>query len=650
VKHVIASLMVVVGALLAACTEEAQPLPVAGLSGTYDLVLVKDLLFVTSSDRDELRVLELKEKQEERGYIRAPNPLEPLSIPVLPRPQALTRDVLYTVEGDQDAGPYLYVRSNGSTEISVVAAGREYLRELRRLATNQLSASLPTPSTGPVTAFAARGPGEEGVSTLYYATQEATGARLWLVRLPGPEALTPDTPLVAESLDVALPPNVAVSSLLVLPQAGQLAVATRGAAGALGKSYKVNLTAKTLQELNFGGAQVLQLETHGKTQYQVDEESPLTTVEAGARIFGILDPSSCGVESQCTGVLAVNSDTGMVAQDITGRPMLPIGSGSALPMGLSLSTDTKLQGVSGRLALLGIVPLSNGQILFFDGLSLQPFDLDPAATSYSVAFVNTRGESQASEGTLSVKVTEGMTRTEAYALVFQGILPEMDFLPRGTEEGKPDFVVSAAPVSGQGQLVQPGDLIVLLPEGGGGQPCGTDLVVSTVQPTSDADKFTLSTNTLIPEACAGYTRFQVRAAGSQPLVLSSSTEAYLGRLGAGDTYLRTGSYFFHPKKDDTDTTEEDVSITVSRLEQNLLRGERYVVSTLSHYFPYVFTVDTAIDAALRFFQLPGSVVQAQMGSTDYAYIAYPSADGVLEVNLALVVGGVPNSRALLPYR
>jgi hypothetical protein len=648
VKRVIVSLMGVVGALLAACTEEAQPLPVAGLSGTYDLVLVKELLFVTSSDRDELRVLELKEKQEERGYIRAPNPLEPLSIPVLPRPQALTRDVLYTAEGDQDAGPYVYVRSNGSTEISVVAAGREYLRELRRLATNALSASLPMPSTGPVTAFAARGPGADGLSTFYYATQEPTGARLWQVRLPGPETLTPDTALVSESLDVALPPNVAVSSLLVLPQAGQLAVATRGAAGALGKSYKVNLTAKTLQELNFGGAQVLQLETHGKAQYQVDEESPLTTVEAGARIFGILDPSSCGVERQCTGVLAVDSDTGMVAKDVTGHPMLPIGSGSALPMGLSLSTDTKLQGVSGRLALLGIVPLSNGQTLFFDGVSLQPFDLDPAATSYSVAFVNTRGESQASEGTITVKVTEGVTRTETYHLLFQGVLPEMAFLLRGTE-GKPDFVVSAAPVSGQGQLVQPGDLIVLLPGGVGGQPCGTDLVVSTVQPASDGE-LTLSTNTPIPEACAGYTHFQVRAAGSQPLVLFSSTESYLARLGAGDTFSRTEPYFFHPEGYTGASEGPAVSITISRLEQNLLRGERYVVSTLSHYFPYVFTVDTAIDAALRFFQLPGSVVQAQVGSTDYAYIAYPSADGVLEVNLALVVGGTPNSRALLPYR
>lgn len=701
-KRFIVSLWVGVGALLAACTEEEQPLPVAGLAGTYDVTLAKDLLFVTSSDRDELRVLELKAEQKDRGYLRAPNPIEPLSIPVLPRPQALTRDVLYIqqanpddpTDGQQDSGPYLYVRSNGSTQLSVVASGRDYLRELRRLSTNELSQSLPTPSTGPVTAFAARGPGADGLSTLYYATQEPTGARLWRVRLPGPEQLEADTPLATEPLlegatGARLPANVAVISLLVLPQSEggpeQLAVATRGAAGAVGKSYKVNLTASSLLELNFGGAQVLQLETHGKVRYnkkvnrriensQIRYDDEPQVLEEGTRIFGILDPSSCGVPSQCTGVLAVDANTGAVLNDVTGYPMLPIGSGSALPMGLSLATATRLQGV-GEVPLLGIVPLSNGQIFFFDGVTLLPFDTANANADAASSFVDVRGASVAAPvEELAVEVTEGVTRTDSYVLQYQGILPGMGSLTVVTQEKPedptpPPFQVPANVVAQYGvEVVRPEDILVMLPGGVGRQPCA-DLVISAVTPpTAPGQPAILSTRTPIPEACLDYPTFQVRASGSQPFVLFNTIDGYLARMAAGESFTHTKSYFFHPySPEDPEGPAPKyggaaegtaAKIDLKRQRVGIQRGERYVVNTASNYFPYFSIVDITYDPSLRFFRLPGSVVQAriQVGkpedqSYDYfAYIAYPSADGVLEVDLELVASGAPSVRGLLPYR
>lgn len=683
-KRVIVSLVVGVGALLAACTEEDQALPVAGLAGTYDVALAKDLLFVTSSDRDELRVLELKEEQRDRGYLRAPNPIEPLSIPVLPRPQALTRDVLYGTMGEQDSGPYLYVRSNGSTQISVVASGREYLRELRRLSTNELSKSLPAPSTGPVTAFAARGPGADGLSTLYYATQETAGARLWRLRLPGPEQLKVDTTLVPEPLledpaGARLPANVAVSSLLVLPQSAggpeQIAVATRGAAGAIGKSYKVDLTAGSLMELNFG-AQVLQLETHGSATYRklgvysyaADDTTPTQTLEAGTRIFGVLDPSSCGVPSQCTGVLAVDATTGAVLNDATGHPMLTIGSGSVLPMGLSLSSNTRLQGV-GEVPLLGIVPLSSGQIFFFDGLSLLPFDMVAAYASVSSSFVTVLGETSTpgQEEFTAGEQTEGVTRSEAYALQYQGVLPGMGALTVTKEPGKaPEYSVRASVLNQYGMdVVRQDDVIVLLSEQG--LPCGTDLVISSVTlPTASKPSAILSTATPVPGDCQDYPSFQVRAAGSQPFVIIGSSGAYYGRRAVGESFTHTASYFFHPFNPGDPTGPQyggaaegtAVKIDLKRQRVGIQRGDRYVVTTSSNYFPFFSIVDITYDPSFRFFRLPGSVVQAriQVGTAEeasydyFAYIAYPSADGVLEVDLELVASGAPSARGLLPFR
>jgi hypothetical protein len=59
-------------------------------------------------------------------------------------------------------------------------------------------------------------------------------------------------------------------------------------------------------------------------------------------------------------------------------------------------------------------------------------------------------------------------------------------------------------------------------------------------------------------------------------------------------------------------------------------------------------VDTSV-GDLFFFRLPGPVVQATVDNDDFAYIVYPSANGVLEVDLSSITAGVLNSRGLFPY-
>jgi hypothetical protein len=193
-------------------------------------------------------------------------------------------------------------------------------------------------------------------------------------------------------------------------------------------------------------------------------------------------------------------------------------------------------------------------------------------------------------------------------------------------------------------------------------------VVSAVRLLTPSEKYAeLSTTTPIPEECRGYEYFHVRAAGSKPFVVTNSSGAYLGRIAVGETFSITKPYFFHPyapsNPDDPrvnyrgESQGTEVSIRL-RPQTARQRGDRYVVNTTSNYFPFFSAVDITYSGEFRFFRLPGSVVQAriQVGKPEeptydyFAYIAYPSADGVLEMDLELVAPGAPSVRGLLPYR
>lgn len=715
-KRLIVSLMVVAGALLSACTEEEEFRQTAGLTGTYDVALVSypkegaeagpDLLFVTSTDNNELRVLSLEEREEDRRFIRAPNPLQPLSIPVLPRPQALTRDVRYDASGNEQTGRLVFARSSGSTQISVVSAQRDVLREVRRLETTRLTQGA---SVGPVTAFAARAPEQEGgATTLFFATQETTGAKLWSATLPARTIMEQEaglreedrTAVKAEAVPV-LPSNVAVNALLVLPEPegvashpGMLAVATRGAAGTV---YRVDLasTGGPPPVLNFGGAQVLQLATHGKVDYEVVRQiSPDTrrteteVVEAGRYIYGVLDPSNCGVPAQCTGVLAVDTRTSQVAKDASGRDtlgniarvndMLPISAGSGLPTGLSVATRRNLTVQSDEptdrldpnpsvtatqqrgltLPLLGIVPLSNGAILFFDALNMLHLNVDafwgtgqaPNTVTATIALTNAQGATLSLTGReyVTFSGTFGVSRDQTYVLTYQGLLPGMTSVQRQADGS---FQVPYEPRAGKGPVPQQDDTITLLSAATGGQPCATDVVVLSVQaPVAPATQATLVPSGDLPADCRDFQYFQVRAGGSKPMVISSGSEDYLARRGPGEPFTSTGPYFFHPPGYAGETEGTLARILVvggANLAKDLTRGDRYVVTTDAHFYPYLISVELAGD--LFFFRLPGPVVQATVAGVDYAYIAYPSANGVLQVEMTNLTAGVANRFGLLPF-
>jgi hypothetical protein len=255
-----------------ACTEDETDLNASiGLDEVGDIERVGPLMFVASAGGSELRVIDTLAdpsvgRPKNPGYLRAPNPLEVLSIPVVQRPVELASDVRYrpatalpagtaepfpgvlgddcsdeevdegtcTEERRSHGARYVFVRGTGASALSVVGAQRQAgetrtEREalLRNLGTVQV------PDSRPITAFTAIGPpadaaGDAEPSYLFLSTQDVAGtAHLYVAVLPPPRALAG---LAQEERNKALTPveitlgglpvltGAAVQALLVLPQ------------------------------------------------------------------------------------------------------------------------------------------------------------------------------------------------------------------------------------------------------------------------------------------------------------------------------------------------------------------------------------------------------------------------------------------------
>ncbi|XXF75479.1 hypothetical protein P2318_20690 [Myxococcaceae bacterium GXIMD 01537] len=644
-KRLILTLALFAG--LVSCSETESVPTTVGLTGTYDLTLVDRLVFVTSSDLDELRVLDLDSSP--RSYVRAPNPLESLAIPVLDRPIALAKDTVFKTDGFEGKGPYVYARSAGSQEISVVGAAPTQLRELRRLI-----------APGIVTAIAARGPAAEGApSQLFFATQSSAGAQLWLRELPGPDVLEGATLADAKPV-LALPPGETVQALLVLPEPNQLVVATRTRSGRGGRTLRLNVTAPDqFLELNFG-APVRQLATHPKV-VRIVSQDPLVEEEllsAGQRIFGILDETACGGLPGCTGVLSVDSATGAVSKDVSGFDMLPITTGRALPTGITLAVSAQLlvvedgQRVIRRFPLLGIVPASDGNITIFNALELRDFDFDPDAASVDLLELRTAADAAKAtpRQSLTAEVVNFATQSATYRIIYQSALPGLIGLSReaGTTNAFEVPAESANAVSLT--ALSPGDIVVPVSDTG---LCsvGGDLTITELR-AGEGGRTLLVTDKPVPVECADFPRFSVLAGGARPFAVFQDPSAYLGRMGPNETFTVGGAYFFHPVGFNPAVPPDQVRLTMAAKDPEVLRGDRYVVSVNGQFVPYIVRVNTTDSQfGLTAFRLPASVVYATADDdTSYAYIAYPSADGILQMNLELIYFDQVNQAGLKGFQ
>jgi hypothetical protein len=626
-----------------ACSQRTAA-PPARISGTYDLALVGDLLFVTSSDNSELRVLDLvtSANQPNRDFVRAPNPLEPLSIPVVDRPVGLARDLRYEPLDGKDgalevSGPYVYVISAGTSAISIVGGAREHLVELARLPTDE-----------PVTAIAGRGPaGGIGPSKLYFATYDGVRSRVFETEVMSPAELDTTCGLgldgaqcrvqkiQAKTKAVSDTAGEVVDALLTVPDG--LVVAVRSSSGKSGRTLWLNtkdLPSKIETKVLAFPGPVRQMTTH----------AAIGEVKAGDRIFGVLDEEACLTDGACGGIIAVDVSTGAIAKDGSGQEMLPIRLGDALPRGLSVSVGGQvgINGTTTTLGLLGIATASTGEIFFFDAFTLRHIDVigELGGASGPGRFrrqaTETETPNDGTFGPTNVRAADGAALNESILVIYQGEIPGLARLPTNKDD-QLRFPVPATMLS----RARLGDKILI------DANAACEATVTSIA----ADALLVAE---VPAACAAArSLFTVRAGGAEPYVVGGTVTGYMGRTrdstpacpsgtsSCGFTY--TGSYYNHPAGYTPGVPT--FSFDMGPAAPDIKRDDRYILDTQSNFENYSATIDAQVGTI---YHLPGSVTFDFLSQR--AYIAYPSANGILEIAPAAMTHAAPNLRNIVSYR
>jgi len=349
-------------AATAACTQSGTPSP-ARLTGTNSSVVAGSLLFVTSTGSNELRVLDLVPTAAglPLDFVRAPNPLNSLSIPTLPAPVELAVPTRYGPFGQPLQGDWVFARGAGSSAISIIAAVKcpQQLREFGRIA--------PRPDSV-VTALASRLSSDDRLAQLYFTTFDGDQTTLWELLLPNltrdrtvvtvPASACPAYPSTLPSYSlkpVGLFPDQVVTAMVALPtvqhpgaapdpEERRLVIGSRllkpppfrrDNLTALGKIQVVTplesaLLIDPIQAVFNSNTTVAEsfpikrVVTHGNVVnlVPVDDAGTITidpdggviggladvVMDAGTRIFAVMDEASCGGSADCVGVLAVDLD------------------------------------------------------------------------------------------------------------------------------------------------------------------------------------------------------------------------------------------------------------------------------------------------------------------------------------------------------
>jgi hypothetical protein len=671
----VASSILILGWL--GCSTQSVP-PPAQIQGTNGLALFGSLLFITSTETNEIKVLNVGAVT--RDFVRAPNPLEPLSIPVLDRPIDLARDLNYDNSGAEVVGPYLYARGQSSSEISIVGTDlNTQLVELKRVLTS-----------GIVTAIAARGPnppGASAASTLYFATADTprcqvnpdggqcppgsvTRATLWQATVP---LVDSNSRLSASVTPIPRAEfNSTVTSIVIMPSSPNLAIATRTLSGVNGRTVIFNPdTSTVVNELPFPSS-VRYLATN-PTVNALLGDGGTTTLDAGSRLYGILDETSCSSALPCPAIVAVDTaaripdggipDGGLLSADSTGMPMAPLTYGPALPMAITfarnamlpLPNPTPLDGrgtyLRDRSYLIGFVPTSNGATYFFDAVGLLPINgslvVDGGSLGVPQYFGSDGGVIGYVEGPIAstLATTNGKARDENILVVYQGTIPGFQNLT-GPDAGAATFAAASSPFDNR---VRQGDLVVL-----SGSGCGdysaTDagLVISAL----NQDAGVLFTAGGVPVSCTQST-FSVRAAGTAPYVVNGTLTGYMDRTGPNQPFAFDGGFLYRPCPRNLlsgCTLPGDgpqLSFTFGNGDPAIQRDFFYSIPSVSGFASEFVQIDTSGAFFGVEFRFPTNAVNVadlpDGGLLDRFFVSYPSANAVIEFDPANVT---PNSNAL----
>lgn len=629
--------VVLMAALAAGCQQRSLS-TVARLVGARDLVLVGDLVLTTSSDRNELRALDLAPDNLPSGsrqYLPGPNPLEALSIPVVDRPSILVGDRRWGPGATNAAvrelpGSYVYAARAGGAELSIVASAQDELVQVRRL-----------PTAAPVTALAAYADASTNQSRLYIAAWDGVQASLSVLALPAAPAALRQIPvdqLLAQVRVLATLGGESVADLLVIPGVPGRSIrgtplctnpdkecvvlALRGARGVTGKTVLFDPETQASAELVFG-APVRSLASHPEVKLRDADAAPAQT---GRLVFGLLDEGVCG-SPYCGGVMAVDTLTGERALDAQGLPMLPVFTGDVLPTGLSIATNAQINipaGVGGApssqvvvIPLLGIVTTSNGAVIFFNAGELSGLDVDfqPAALT-SVTYQDAAGAAlDAVNGPLleGAKVVDGAFSSETLTFTVNGRIPGLDGLPSTDADGT-RFPVPAE-VVGRARV---GDVVQV--EGRCRLPV-TGLEPAAVRVAA------------VPTECQGRTRFSVRAGAMAPYVGYGTRSGYLGRASPGERFTFQGRII--QRIGMAPATPDTLELSFGTPEAALAEDSQWVVPLDGHLLPYAMVMDLSSQGC------SATLAGASVWDTDRArlFAVYPSVNGLVELSPATAIAG-----------
>jgi hypothetical protein len=424
-----------------------------------------------------------------------------------------------------------------------------------------------------------------------------------------------------------------------------------------------------------------------------------TPVPAGARVFGVLDETSCGGKKACTGLLAVDVDTGEIARDTNGYEMTPLVFGHGLINGVTLHPNADVYtgldqahpveafSLVGVVTTAGETNVEGGEIFFFDAGKLSQKDANGASPSVSFkSFQDAAGNDKTQTAGPQVpdasRLGNGALESQNIFITYQGILAGLKEVPTTDADGQ-RFVAEGVDVRDRAAV---GDLIqVIAPDPG----CTLELTVGEVQ--DDA----VVAAEAIPAACHDRTAFTVRAAGSEPYTVEGSATGYLGRVGANETFTYpaptsvaatlpecagdatycavacppgeqasckpggnndySAAYFYHPPN--FDPFQPAISFDFAAPDSGIARGDQYVWSVSSGYLPLFITLDTSLFPG---WYLPAAVVWYQKTEpqgeglpdvvTELVYVSYPSAQGVAQINPATLTPLAGNTTNVIGFR
>lgn len=374
-------LLLVVGAL--SCQQQRVTTVVGNLAGSHAMVHHGQVVVVTSTDLNELRVLWVNPPDittRSRRFVGGPNPIETLSVPVIDRPALLAQALGVDGEGQRIFGKYVFVGSPGGKQVSIVHVDPNDvtvgLVEVGR---------IPVPA--PISAIAG-GLGADGTPSLYVATYDGLQTLVLAYRL-APDAADFRQP--SSQVVGSLSGSAVVAMLVLPPLAGRtldgapfcdtsscLAVSTRRDVGRSGESLLLELSAAggapRTASLAFG-APVRFLASHVKT----------STLGAGQRLFALRNEDVCG-GLDCGGVVSVDTLTGVGgAFPSFGSPFVrTAGLPQTIALGLSTVTSS-----DAPVELAGVMTMGSGRMYFFDGLSMAPVTIGEVDYVVAIDQVNT---------------------------------------------------------------------------------------------------------------------------------------------------------------------------------------------------------------------------------------------------------------------